>query len=63
VSFTREEKRACLVRELRLRKKAYPRWVRAGRLRQEDAEREVAVLEAIIEDYSGETYGQGVFQL
>lgn len=54
MTFTREEKRACLVRELRLRKRAYPRWINAGKLRPEDAAREIALMEALIDDYSEE---------
>lgn len=52
---TREEKRACLVRELRLRKRAYPRWVAADRMRAEDAAREIHLMEAIIADYTDDT--------
>jgi hypothetical protein len=50
--FTRKAKRECLVRELRLRKRAYPRWIKAGKLMIADAEREIALMEAIIADYT-----------
>lgn len=36
-------------RELDLRKEAYPKWVAAGRLSQEQADRQVARMEAILQ--------------
>lgn len=50
--FTREEKRECVAREYRLRKRAYPRWVKLGRMSQEDADRELALMQAVLDDYS-----------
>jgi hypothetical protein len=51
VIFTRQEKLACAERELRLRKRAYPRWLANGRITPGDAQRELALMEAIAEDY------------
>ena len=49
--FTLAEKRAALERELRLRRRVYPRRVTDGRMTEVDAEREIAVMEAILADY------------
>ena len=49
--YTDEEKFRCAERELKMRRRAYPRWVELGKMRQEVAEREIAIMEAIAEDY------------
>lgn len=43
------EQLACVERELKLRKRAYPRWVRDGRMPQGSAEREIRTMEAVLE--------------
>ena len=35
-------------RELMLRRRLYPRWVRAGRIKQSDATRRLELIEAIV---------------
>jgi hypothetical protein len=35
-------------RELMLRRRLYPKWVRAGRLKQSDASRRLELMEAIV---------------
>lgn len=49
--FDDETKLLCLERELRLRRKVYPRWVAEGRMKMRDAEHETEVMEAIANDY------------
>ena len=49
--ITPADKRACLERELRMRRRVYPRWVQAGKLSQAEADREITVMEAILADY------------
>lgn len=49
--ITPADKRACIERELRMRRRVYPRWVQAGKLSQAEADREVAVMQAILADY------------
>lgn len=49
--ITPADKRACIERELRMRRRVYPRWVEAGRLTRQQADREIAVMEAILGDY------------
>lgn len=39
-----DEEIACLEREIKLRKSAYPGWVEKGRMKQEDADYEIAVM-------------------
>lgn len=46
-----QAKLACARRELALRRAAYPKWVANGRMKQEVAEREIAVMAAICSDY------------
>jgi hypothetical protein len=38
----------CARRELAMRKGVYPKWVTAGRMKQEAADRELAAMEAIV---------------
>jgi len=39
----------CIDRELAIRKRVYPRWVDAERMTQEDADDEIASMEAALE--------------
>jgi len=45
------DKIKCVKRELALRKSAYPKWVASGRMKKETADREIEVMEAIVQDY------------
>ena len=49
--ITPADKRACIERELRMRCRVYQRFVAAGKLSQAEADREIAVMEAILADY------------
>lgn len=49
--YTDEDKFRCAERELKLRRRAYPRWVELGKMDAKVAEREIAIMEAIAEDY------------
>jgi hypothetical protein len=49
--YTDEEKYLCAVRELKMRRKVYPRWVQIHRMTQEQADREIELMEAIMKDY------------
>jgi hypothetical protein len=48
---TRSRKLRCAERELAFRRRAYPRFVRQGRMTQEEADEEIRVMAAIAEDY------------
>lgn len=52
MTFTDAQKRACVDREVKMRRRVYPRWVESGRMAQADADREIAVMEAIARDYA-----------
>ncbi|MQW01378.1 hypothetical protein GHK46_29920 [Sinorhizobium medicae] len=49
--ITLQEKAACAARALKERRFVYPRLVREERMAKEVAERETAIMEAIVEDY------------
>lgn len=49
--FTAEQKRACLKRELGMRRRVYPRWCDTGKMTRRDMDHEIAVMEAILADY------------
>ena len=50
-TFTIAEKRAALQRELKMRRRVYPKWVRERAMTEDQADHEIAVLEAILGDY------------
>ncbi len=50
--FTDEMKLKVAKRELTMRKKVYPGWVRLGRMKQNQADYEIAGMQAIVDDYS-----------
>lgn len=49
--ISHDQKRACIERELKMRRRVYPRWVQDGRMSQAKADEEIAVMEAILADY------------
>jgi hypothetical protein len=51
MTFTDDDKRAAAEREVKWRKRVYPRRVADRRMTQEQADREIAIMEAIAEDY------------
>ena len=51
MSYTTQDKIQCLKRELRMRRRVYPRQVRRGKMSQQQAEREQQLVEAMIADY------------
>ena len=50
-NITIEDKLACVVRELKFRRRVYPRMVEQRKMQQGQADRELATMEAIAEDY------------
>lgn len=51
IGITHDQKRACIERELKMRRRVYPRWVADNRMTQAKADEEIAVMEAILRDY------------
>lgn len=50
--ITRAQKITVLKREVAMRQRVYPRMVRDGKMSEADAERETAVMSAILADYA-----------
>lgn len=50
-AFTDADKLACIERELKMRRRVYPNQIRLGRLSLTVAEHEIALMEAIRDDY------------
>jgi hypothetical protein len=53
MAFTNLQKMRCAERELAKRQQVYPKWVEKGRMRQEQATYEMAVMESIAEHFRG----------
>ena len=49
--FTAADKLACAKRELRMRLKVYPSWIARGKMFQNHADREIAIMKEIVSDY------------
>ncbi len=43
----------CVGREIGLRRNVYPKWVASGRMKQQDADREIAAMEAVLATLKG----------
>ena len=51
MTITAADKRREAERELAMRRRVYPRMVETGRMKKHEAARQIAVMEAIAEDY------------
>ena len=49
--MTAAEKRQCAEREAKMRERVYPRWVASGRMTKAQADKELATMREIAEDY------------
>lgn len=49
--FSAVDKRDCVIREANMRRMVYPRRIEAGKMRQGSADREIALMDEIAEDY------------
>lgn len=56
--ITAQEKLDCVARELKLRKLVYTRMVTSGRMTQRLADKEIALMTAIVEDYQALAQGE-----
>jgi hypothetical protein len=50
-NFTAKEKHDEAIREVEMRKSVFPRWVTMGRLTQREADRRIAIMAEIADDY------------
>lgn len=48
-----EEQIACVEREIAMRRRVYPRWTAAGKMKPEAAEREINVMSAVLMTLKG----------
>ena len=48
--FTPAEKMRCIAREIAMRRRVYPGRVNRGQMKQAEADREIAIMEAILAD-------------
>lgn len=48
MAVTLRQQIACAERELKMRIRVYPRWVEAGKMKQADADAEIAAMQAIV---------------
>ena len=49
------EKRECAEREVKMRRRVYPNWIAAGRMTQEAADKQIAMMDEIAADYRGKS--------
>jgi hypothetical protein len=49
--ITASDKLACVERELKMRKRVYPRWTAQDKMSEGKAAHEIACMEAIVSDY------------
>jgi len=45
------EKLRCVERELKMRRNVYPRWTAAGKMNAVQADHEIRVMSAVVDDY------------
>ncbi|MDP4005122.1 hypothetical protein [Methylobacterium sp. NEAU K] len=57
--FTAADLADCAEREVRQRQRAYPRWVEAGRMTQQHADRQTALMRAIARKLRAEADAEG----
>lgn len=54
-NFTIDDKIREIRRELAMRKSLYPKWVAAGKMKLDHADRMIAIMQAIHDDYAEQT--------
>lgn len=52
--FTDADKLVAIKREIKMRERVYPRWVADGRMKADNAMREIEIMKAIAADYEPE---------
>ena len=59
--FLTQELAACAEREVRMRRRVYPRWVELGRMREDEAQRELEMMEEIAAKLAAESEQGALF--
>lgn len=49
VPISLDDEIICVRREIGMRERVYPRWVAGGKMKQHNAEREIAVMKSVLE--------------
>lgn len=52
MTISTRQKREAALREVKMRKRVYPRWVEQNRMTQAKADEEIAIMQAIADDYA-----------
>jgi hypothetical protein len=50
--YTAQDKKEAVERELKYRRRVYPRWIADGRMTRDLADRQIAIFEDIMADYA-----------
>lgn len=58
MTHTAAEKQACAEREVKMRRRVYPNWVQSRRMTEQQAAREIAIMEEIAGDYARQAEGE-----
>lgn len=58
MTFTAADKAKCAEREVAQRRRVYPRLVESRRMKQAEADRQIAIMEAIAADYTAQADGE-----
>lgn len=61
MKFTAEEKREAIERELKYRRRVYPRRIEAGQMTRALADRQIALFEEILQDYQAAAAKERLF--
>ena len=59
MTFTAADKAKCAEREVAQRRRVYPRLVESRRMKQAEADRQIALMEAIAADYRARADAEG----
>lgn len=51
--MTIDEQITCVMREINMRRRVYPKWVANGRMTKENADREIAAMAAVLDTLKG----------
>jgi hypothetical protein len=61
MTYTATELAECAAREVKQRRRVYPRLIDQGKMTQSMADRQIAMMEEIARDYASKAEGEGLF--
>lgn len=59
---TIEEQIKCVKREIAMRKRVYPKWVKYNRMKQEEADHEITCMESVLKTMEGLSNQTSLFE-